>query len=139
VERAFRTLKGAGLRVRPIFHRTADHVRAHIFLCLLAYYVEWHMRQALAPLLFGDEELDGLRWRRGPVAPAKSSPSAQRKKAVRVTAGGLPVQSCTTLLAHLATRCRNTCRIPDSPADVAFEQLTEATPLQARAFELLGL
>jgi transposase len=139
VERAFRTLKGIDLRVRPIFHRTEDHVRAHIFLCMLAYYVEWHMRQALAPLLFDDEELNKLRWRRDPVAPAKTSPSAQRKKVARVTADGLPVQSFDTLLAHLATRCRNTCRIQGTAGDATFQQLTEATPLQARAFQLLRL
>jgi len=139
VERAFRTLKGVDLRVRPIHHRTEDHVRAHVFLCMLAYYVEWHMRQALAPLLFDDEELRHLRWRRDPVAPAESSPSAHQKKLTRLTPDGLPVQSFATLLAHLATRCRNTCRIPSDPSGTTFQQLTEATPLQARALQLLGL
>jgi transposase len=139
VERAFRTLKGMDLRIRPIHHRTEDHVRAHIFLCMLAYYVEWHMRRALAPLLFDDEELIRDRARRDPVAPAASSASAQAKKISRVTADGLPVQSFHTLLRHLATRCRNTCRIPSEASGATFQQLTEATPLQARALQLLGL
>ena len=139
VERAFRTLKGMDLRIRPIHHRTEDHVRAHIFLCMLAYYVEWHMRRALAPLLFDDEELSRDRARRDPVAPAASSASAQAKKISRVTADGLPLQSFHTLLRHLATRCRNTCRIPAESSGATFQQLTQPTPLQARAFQLLGL
>lgn len=139
VERAFRTLKGMDLRIRPIHHRTEDHVRAHIFLCMLAFYVEWHMRQALAPLLFEDEELAQNRTRRDPVAPAQASDSAKTKKADRVTPDGFPVHSFDTLLRELATRCRNTCRIPSDPSGTTFQQLTEATPLQARAFQLLGL
>jgi transposase len=139
VERAFRSLKGVDLRIRPIHHRTEDHVRAHIFLCMLAYYVEWHMRRALAPLLFDDEELRRDRARRDPVAPAESSASAQAKKISRLTADGLPVQSFQTLLRNLATRCRNTCRIPSDTSGATFQQLTEATPLQARALQLLGL
>ena len=138
VERAFRSLKGIDLRIRPIHHRTEDHVRAHIFLCMLAYYVEWHMRRALAPLLFDDEELSRDRVRRDPVAPAASSVSAQAKKISRVTADGLPVQSFHTLLRNLATRCRNTCRIPSHASGATFQQLTEATPLQSRALQLLG-
>ena len=137
VERAFRCLKGIDLRVRPIYLRTPDHVRAHIFLCLLAYYVEWHMRQALAPLLFADEELDQDRRRRDPVAPASSSVSAKRKKFERQTSDGLPVHSFDTLLQSLATRTRNTCQIKSSGQ--TFQQLTPATPLQQRAFQLLGL
>jgi len=139
VERAFRSLKGVDLRIRPIFHRTADHVRAHIFLCMLAYYVEWHMRQSLAPLLFQDEQLSQDRMHRDPVAPAEASVSAKAKKASRVTAEGSPCHSFDTLLRELATRCRNTCRIPADPTSTAFQQLTEPTPLQARAFQLLGL
>ena len=139
VERAFRTLKGMDLRIRPIHHRTEDHVRAHIFLCMLAFYVEWHMRQALAPLLFEDEVLAQNRTRRDPVAPAQASDSAKTKKADRVTPDGFPVHSFDTLLRELATRCRNTCRIPSDPSGTTFQQLTEATPLQARAFQLLGL
>jgi transposase len=106
VERAFRCLKGVDLLVRPIHHRTEDHVRAHVFLCMLAYYVEWHMRQALSPLLFHDEELEVDRARRDPVAPAQSSASVRRKKHTRVGDDGLPLHSFQTLLAELATRCR---------------------------------
>jgi hypothetical protein len=138
VERAFRTLKGVDLRVRPIFHRTEDHVRAHIFLCTLAYYVEWHMRKALAPLLFDDEELHESRPRRHPVAPAQASPSAKRKKATRLTSDEIPVQSFRTLLAALATRCRNTCRTKTGKNTYTFDRLTEPTPLQTKAFELLA-
>ena len=138
VERAFRTLKGVDLRVRPIFHHTEDHVRAHVFLCMLAYYVEWHMRRALAPLLFDDEKLPEIRARRHPVAPAQASPSAKRKKATHLTPEGLPVQSFPTLLAALATRCRNTCRTKTGKNSYTFDRLTEPTPLQAKAFELLA-
>lgn len=139
VERAFRTLKGIDLRVRPIFHRTADHVRAHIFLCLLAYYVEWHMRRALAPLLFDDEQLSEDRLSRDPVAPAEPSAAAQNKKRARQTADGLPVHSFSTLLAELGTRCRNRCRANTGGSGASFHLLTKLTPLQAEAFRLLGL
>jgi transposase len=139
VERAFRSLKGMDLRIRPIHHHTEDHVRAHILLCMLAFYVEWHMRRDLAPLLFQDEELSQNRARRDPVAPAECSASAQAKKMDRVTADGFPVHSFDTLLRELATRCRNTCRIPSEASGATFQQLTEATPLQARALQLLGL
>ena len=139
VERAFRALKGIDLRVRPIHHRTEDHVRAHIFLCLLAYYVEWHMRAALAPLLFDDEELDQLRPQRDPVDPAQSSPSAKRKKNTLQTDDGLEVQSFHSLLSALGTRCRNLCRTNTSKASHSFELITEATALQARAMKLLRM
>jgi transposase len=139
VERAFRTLKGIDLRIRPIFHRTADHVRAHIFLCLLAYYVEWHMRRALAPLLFDDEQLPEDRKQRDPVAPAESSAAAKKKKRVRQTEDGLTIHSFSTLLAALGTRCRNTCRAKSHPAGATFDLLTAPTPLQTKALQLLGL
>jgi len=139
VERAFRTLKGIDLRVRPIHLRTEDHVRAHIFLCLLAYYVEWHMRRALAPLLFDDEELDARRWQRDPVAPARPSASARRKKCRRKTPDGLTIHSFDTLLEALAERCQNCCKTKTVRTEYRFYQHTELTPLQNRAFELLGL
>jgi transposase len=139
VERAFRSLKGIDLLIRPIWHHTEEHVRAHIFICMLAYYVEWHMRQALAPLLFGDEELDGNRKVRDPVKSAKPSLSAVKKKARRRTAEGLVVQSFDTLLEELATRCRNRCRIQSDPQGPSFYQVTEMSPIQTRAFQLLGL
>ncbi len=137
VERLFRTLKGIDLRIRPIRHRTEDHVRAHIFLCVLAYYVEWHMRQALAPLLFDDEELNNDRKVRDAVAPAKPSTSARKKKAKRTGTDGLPVHSFETLLQQLGTRCRNRCRMESVSSGATIEQVTEATPLQVRAAELL--
>ncbi len=138
VERAFRCLKGVDLLVRPIHHRTENHVRAHIFVCMLAYYVEWHLRQALAPLLFHDEELDTNRAQRDPVAKAKSSESARRKKATRVSGDGLPLHSFQTLLAELATHCRNSAHVKSENAHT-LQLLTELSPLQARAFQLLNL
>jgi hypothetical protein len=139
VEQAFRCLKGIDLRVRPIHHRTEDHVRAHIFLCLLAYYVEWHMREVLAPLLFADQDLKQNRATRDPVASAEPSTAVKAKKALRQTAEGLPVHSFDSLLEALGTRCRNTCRVKAAPANASFSQLTQPTPLQARAYQLLGL
>lgn len=139
VEHAFRTLKGIDLLVRPIHHRAEDRVRAHIFLCILAYYVEWHLRKAWAPLLFDDEELKQNRKVRDPVKPAAPSLSAKKKKATRLTPEGLPVQSFATLLAQLSTCCRNRCRITSDLKAPSFIRLTEPTPLQTRALKLLGL
>jgi hypothetical protein len=138
VERAFRCLKGLDVRVRPIYHRTEDHVRAHIFLCLLAYYVEWHLRRAWAPLLFEDETLPRDRRTRDPVLPAHPSAAARRKKADRQTADGLPVQSFATLLTELGTRCAVTCRLRADPTAAPIRQWSTPTPLQARAYALLG-
>ena len=98
VERAFRCLKGIDVRVRPIYHRTDAHVRAHIFLCMLAYYVEWHLRRVWAPLLFADETLPQDRQTRDPVAPAHPSAAARQKKVQRQTPDGLPIHSFDTLL-----------------------------------------
>ena len=137
VESAFRCLKGVDIRVRPIYHRTEAHVRAHIFLCLLAYYVEWHLRRAWAPLLFADETLPTDRWTRDPVAPAQPSVGARRKKADRATTDGLPVQSFATLLTALSTRCEVTCRLTADPTVPPMRQWTARTPLQAQAFALL--
>ncbi len=137
VERLFRTLKGINIRVRPIRHRTEAHVRAHIFLCMLAYYVEWHLRRAWSSLLFDDEELEMNRRTRDPVAPAKPSASASAKKAVRWS-GDFVVHSFETLLGELGTQCRNRCRLKSSPAGASIEQVTEATPLQVRAMELVS-
>ena len=139
VERAFRCLKGIDLRVRPVFHRTEDHVRAHVFLCMLAYYVEWTMRRALAPILFADEELDQDRRTRDPVAPATPSDSVKAKKRARVTADGEPVHSFETLLADLATQARVRYRVQGGPPEAVFEQLCPPTPSQQRAFALLGM
>jgi transposase len=139
VEQVFRCLKGIDIRVRPIHHREDPRVRAHVFLCLLAYYVEWHMRRALSSLLFDDEELTANRKTRDPVAKAEPSPSSRRKKVERTTPDGLPVHSFNTLLDELGTLCRNRCRIQADPSGSTFTQETQPTRLQARAFELLSL
>ena len=139
VEQGFRCLKGIDIRVRPIHHRDDPRVRAHVFLCLLAYYVEWHMREALGPLLFDDEELAAKRKRRDPVAKAEPSRSARRKKVQRTTPDGFAVHSFDTLLEELGTLCRNRCRIQADPSGSSFTQDTQPTHLQARVFGLLGL
>jgi transposase len=139
VEQAFRSLKGIDLLVRPIHHRLADRVRAHILLCLLAYYVEWHLRQAWKLLLFDDEELAVDRQQRDPVAPAQTSASARRKKRTHATSGGLEVQSFRTLLAHLGTRCRNSCVVAGDPSQTPFCQVTEADAVQAEALRLIEM
>lgn len=135
VERAFRSLKSVDLKVRPIHHHVADRVRAHVLLAMLAYYVEWHMRRALAPLLFDDEDREAAARRDSPVAKAVRSPQAERKAQTRRTAEGLPAHSFQTLLADLATLSRNRVRLGEQELDM----LTAPTPLQQRAFELLGL
>jgi len=139
VEQAFRCLKGLDLLVRPIRHRVAARVRAHLLLCMLAYYVEWHMRRALRPLLFDDEELEQDRQERDPVKPAQPSEAAQAKRRARQTAAGLPVQSFATLLAHLGARSRNTHQIGSDPSGATFQQTTEPDALQAEALRLLNL
>jgi transposase len=139
VEQAFRCFKGIDILVRPIYHRVADRVRAHILLCLLAYYVEWHLRKAWEPLLFEDEELFEDRKRRDPVAPAQASESVRLKKRTHLTPEGLPVHSFRTLLAHLGTRCRNTCVVAGDLQKTTFFQVTEADELQAEAMRLIKM
>ena len=137
VEQAFRCLKGLDILIRPIRHRHEDRVRAHIFLCLLAYYLQWHLRKALAPLLFDDETLEHDRKTRDPVAPAEPSPAARRKKSHRHTDDGLPVHSFATLIAELGTRCRHRCRLTADPDAPAVQRLTEPTPVQQRVLDLI--
>jgi transposase len=139
VERIYRTLKGVEILVRPIRHRTEDHVRAHLFLCMLAYYVEWHMRQALKPLLFDDEELAAARRTRDPVKQAESSQSAKQKKATLRTKEGLPAHSFATLLQALASCCQCHCRLREGGPETSFLQVTQLDEFQRRAFDLLGL
>lgn len=145
VERAFRCLKGIDLLVRPIRHRTEDRVPAHIFLCVLAYYVEWHLRRAWAPLLFEDEERWEQRKRRDPILPAKPSASAQRKKHSHETANGLPVHSFASLLRELASRARVTYALKpqkqkaEEKTNLKLQQVPEPTPVQARAYELVRM
>jgi hypothetical protein len=134
-ERAFRNLKTVELEVRPIHHYREDRVRAHLFLCLLAAYVAWHLERALAPLLFRDEAPPV---RTDPVAPAARSDAARRKEGTHRTADDeLPVGSFPTLLRHLATLTENRIA-PRGAEDQVYAQLTPPTPIQARAFELLG-
>jgi len=137
VEQAFRCIKGIDIRVRPIFHRTEDHVRAHFFLCMLAYYVEWHMRRALAPMLFQDECVPTDRQVRDPVAKPEASASAKAKKSRKTTADGLPVHSFHTLMEHLAAMTRITYQVADTEA--TWDQYSKPTPVQQKAFELLDL
>jgi Transposase DDE domain len=137
VERAFRSLKTVALEVRPVHHRRAGRVRAHVFLCMLAYYVQWHLRQALAPLLFDDHDRAGAAAARpSPVAAAQVSPAAAAKAASRRTSEGQPVHSWRSLLQDLATLTRNTVRLGEAPP---ITMLTRPTPLQADVFHRLGL
>jgi len=137
VERAFRSLKTVDLKIRPIHHRLEDRVRAHIFLCMLAYYVEWHMREAWRELLFADEDLEAKN-DRDPVAPAQRSPEALEKIAERTLEDGSPVHSFRTLLQDLATVVRNTCITRGTKtASPAFKMVTTPTDTQHRALQLL--
>ena len=139
VERAFRSYKTVDLKVRPIYHYLADRVRAHVFLCMLAYYVEWHMRQKLAPMLFDDEDKALVHKQRASiVAPAQPSPKARRKVRTKRTDDGYPVHSFHTLLADLATIVKNRIQ-PTLPGVEAFDQITRPSPLQQRALDLLGV
>ena len=139
VERAFRSLKTVDLKVRPIHHRTADRVRAHVFLCMLAYYVTWHMRQALAPILFDDDGKPASQaLRKSVVAPAARSAKAQRKAQTKRTEDDLPVHSFQTLVNDLATITKNR-HAPRQPNLPAFDKITLPTALQQRALDLLGV
>ena len=134
VERAFRSMKSVDLKVRPIYHHQAERVKAHVFLCMLAYYVEWHMRRALAPLLFDDEDHEAAPAQRTSiVAPAQRSLSAQQKASSKQTIDGLPVHSFRSLLADLATLTRNRVRLGER----VFDMLATPTAVQQRALELL--
>jgi hypothetical protein len=137
VERAFRSLKTVDLHVRPIHHRTADRVRAHILLCMLAYYVEWHMREAWRELMFADED-QAAKATRDPVAPAKRSQAARTKVAQRTLQDGTPVHSFSTLMADLATIVRNTCRTPGAALEApTFDITTTPNAAQRHALELI--
>jgi hypothetical protein len=131
VERAFRTFKGPELEIRPIHHHLADRVRAHVLICMLAYYLTWHLRQAWTPLLFKDENPPT---QPDPVAKASRSPQATRKAQTKRTTSGEVAHSYKSLLAELATLTRNTIRLPGTPA--TFDKLAQPNPTQARALEL---
>ena len=139
VERAFRCLKTVDLQVRPVYHWLADRVRAHVLLCMLAYYLEWHMRQGLAPMLFEDADkqaADALRT--SVVAQAQRSPTAVQKQTTKLSPDGLPVHSFQTLLADLATIAQNTIVTAITPK-YPLTMVTRPTPTQHKAFQLLGL
>jgi hypothetical protein len=139
VERAFRCIKTVDLHVRPVYHRLADRVRAHVFLCMLAYYLEWHMRQRLAPMLFDDTDKEAAEaLRTSVVAQAQRSPAAVQKQTTGLTPDGLPVHSFRSLLADLATVARNTITTaitPNHPLTV----VTRPTTIQHKAFQLLDV
>lgn len=136
VERAFRSFKAVDIAIRPVHHWTEGRVRSHVFLCLLAYYVQWHLERAWAPLLFRDEERpEGA----DPVAPAQRSDAALAKASRQELPDGTPVHSLRTLLAEMATLTRNQVVPAGAPDEAAFELTATPTPLQARAFALLGL
>ena len=137
-ERAFRILKSIDLQIRPIFHWTSNRIKSHVLLCMLAYYVEWHMKQALAPMLFEDHDSEAAEaLRESVVAPAKRSMSAMRKIRTGKTSEGLPVHSFRTLIADLGTLTKNRIHIKSTGA--RFDLYANATPSQNQAFKLLGV
>jgi transposase len=139
VERAFHCIKTLDLHVRPVYHWLADRVRAHVFLCMLAYYLEWHMRRQLAPMLFDDTDKEAAEARRASVvAQAQRSPAAVRKQTTGLTAEGLAVHSFRSLLADLATLARNTITTAITPL-YPLTIMTRPTPIQQKAFDLLGV
>ena len=137
VERAFRSYKTVDLKVRPIYHYSAERVRAHVFLCMLAYYLEWHLRQRLAPLLFDDHQPEAAE-RESIVAPAQPSPAAKQKASTKRTEDDQPVHSLRTLLDDLATITKNQM-VPKIPGAQPFEVTTQPTELQSTVFRLLGV
>jgi hypothetical protein len=139
VERAFRCIKTVDLQVRPVYHWLADRVRAHVFLCMLAYHLEWHMRQRLAPMLFDDTDKQAAEaLRTSVVAQAQRSPAAVTKQTTGLTPDGLPVHSFRSLLADLATLARNTVTTAITP-NYPITVLTRPTAIQHKAFALLGV
>jgi hypothetical protein len=137
VEHAFRSIKTVDIELRPVYHWAAPRVRAHVLLCMLAYYLEWHMRQALAPILFDDHDRAAAEaLRASPVAKAQTSPAARRKARSKRTDDGLPVHSFRSLLGDLATLTRNTVRFGRA---ATFPVLATPTEIQRRALDLLGV
>jgi len=139
VERAFRCLKTVDLHIRPIHHYKPERVRAHVFLCMLAYYVEWHMRRSLAPIIFEDDDKPAGQARRSSVvAPAQRSERAEAKASTKRTDDDAPVHSFATLLRDLATVAKNRVQ-PKAAGATPFDMITRPTPHQQRAFDLLGV
>ena len=138
VERAFRSLKTVDLQIRPLYHWLSTRVRAHVFLCMLSYHVEWHLRARLAPMLYDDDREAAAALRTSIVAKAGRSLAAQAKQTRGVTDDGLPVHSFQSLLADLATLTRNEVVTAVTPA-AALTLYTRPTTLQQKAFDLLGI
>ncbi len=138
VEQAFRSYKTVDLKVRPIYHHLADRVKAHVFLCMLAYYVEWHMRERLAPILFDDDQM-ALRECTSVVAPVERSDVAIAEAQTKRTCDGFPVHSFQTLLTDLGTITNNRIQSTLSSTPMTFDKITTPTPLQQKAFDLLGV
>ncbi len=138
VEQAFRSLKSLELLVRPIHHRLANRVKAHIFVCLLAYYVQWHLKRAWSALLFADEHLREHRAERDAVAPAQPAADVQAKKTDRQTDDGNELQSFRTLLNELGTQCRNSCEFGEGSSVIHITKVTDPTPFQTEAVRLLA-
>ena len=139
VERAFRSIKTTSLRVRPIYVYSENHVRGHLFLCVLAYYLEWHLRRKLAPVMFEDDDREGAKRKRStPVEKSEVSDRAKRKHKTKKTEEGFCVHSFGTLMEHLATLSLNEVTLPGSPGH-SFPMIAEPTELQSRAFELLDI
>ena len=136
VEKAFRCLKSVDLHVRPIHHRREGRVRAHLLLCLLAYYVEWHLRVALAELLYQHEDLEGWQGQRDPVQAAEPPKDLSKKKGSGTSKTGLPLHSFRTLMAEMGTRTRNECRVSRDPEGPLVTRIAEATQLQQRVLDL---
>ena len=134
VEKSFRTFNGVDILVRPIRHWTSDRVRAHIFLCMLTYYVEWHMRRALSTLLYAEDDLPSARAARDPVAKAGSTDEAKRKKRTRLSAGGFALRDWRGVMSALASQCRTTVKAGGIPVSMD----TEPTAYQAEVFRLLS-
>jgi hypothetical protein len=137
VERAFRCLKSIDLQIRPVHHWTEPRVRAHVFLCMLAYYVEWHLREAWAPILFHDHDRAAAQQARAsPVAAAQVSDAAKRKRGSRRSDDGVPITSFSGLLDHLASLTLNIAASPQAPS-ATFVLTAKPTSLQEKAFSLL--
>ena len=139
VERAFRSLKTVDLQIRPLYHWLGTRVRAHVFLCMLSYHVEWHLRARLAPMLYDDDDRDAAAAERiSIVAKAARSPAAQAKQTLGLTDDGLAVHSFASLLADLATLTRNEVVTAAAP-DIALTLYARPTAIQRRAFDLLAI
>lgn len=139
VEQAFRSFKTVDLKVRPIYHRTSARVKAHVFLCMLAYYVEWQMRSLLAPMLFDEDDWESAHQQQKSVVKAAKSARTKSKARTKRTADNLPVHSFQTLLADLGTIAHNEIRATMEGASWVFDKITQPTIVQQKALDLLGV